>query len=63
MTENDYIAEYVKERCPEVIQTIDYSLWRVGKAVNEAVQAIVDSLKAIDWSKSVEEWERQEDNE
>ncbi|QHJ73812.1 hypothetical protein [Butyrivibrio virus Ceridwen] len=50
-TENDYIAEYVKERCPEVIQTIDYSLWRLGKGVSEAVQTLVDGFKAIDWSK------------
>jgi hypothetical protein len=67
-TENDYIAEYVKERCPEVIQTIDYSLWRVSKAASEAVQTIVDNIKAIDWSKVpiddlVKECERQEDKE
>jgi hypothetical protein len=59
-TENDYIAEYVKERCPEVIQTIDYSLWRVSKAASEAVQTIVDNIKAIDWSKvPIDEKEKQ----
>ena len=51
MTENDYIAEYVKERCPELLNTMDYSLWRLGKAVSVAVQTIADSIKAIDWSK------------
>ena len=47
MTENDYIAEYVKERCPEVIQTIDYSLWRLRKAASVAVQTMVDHIKAM----------------
>lgn len=50
-TENDYIAEYVKQRCPEVIQTIDYRFWRLGKAVEEFAQTITDSFKFIDWSK------------
>lgn len=51
MTENDYIAEYVKERCPELLNTMDYSLWKLGKAVSGAVQTLVEGLKAIDWSK------------
>lgn len=67
MTENDYIAEYVKERCPEVIHTIDYSIWRLSKAASVAVQTIVDNIKAIDWSKvpidGLTEWEKQEGNE
>ena len=61
MTENDYIAEYVKERCPELLNTVDYGLWRLSKAASVAVQTMVDSIKAIDWSKvSIGE---QEDNE
>ena len=51
MTENDYIAEYVKERCPELLNTVDYGLWRLSKAASVAVQTMVDSIKAIDWSK------------
>ena len=51
MTDNDYIAEYVKERCPELLNTVDYSLWKLGKAASEAVQTVVDSIKAIDWGK------------
>lgn len=51
MTENDYIAEYVKEHCPELLNTVDYSMWKLGKAVSEFVQSMGDSIKAIDWSK------------
>lgn len=68
MTENDYIAEYVKERCPELLNTMDYSLWKLGKAVIVAFQTMVDNIKASDWSKVliddlVKEGERQEDKE
>lgn len=51
MTENDYIAEYVKERCPELLNTVDYNMWKLGKVASEFVQKIADSIKAIDWSK------------
>ncbi len=68
MTENDYIAEYVKERCPELLNTVDYNLWKLSKAASEAAQTLVDSIKAIDWSivpidDLVKECEKQEDNE
>jgi len=60
MTDNDYIAEYVKERCPELLNTTDYSLWKLGKAVSEAVQTLVEGFKAIDWSKVlIDEKEKQ----
>lgn len=68
MTKNDYIAEYVKERCPELLNTVDYNLWKVSKAASEAARTLVDSIKAIDWSKVpiddlVKEWGKQEGNE
>lgn len=34
MTENDYIAEYVKERHPGIL-SIDYAAWRLARAVSE----------------------------
>lgn len=30
MTENDYIAEYVKEKCPQILGA-DYELWVFAK--------------------------------
>jgi len=34
MTENDYIAEYVRERHPGIL-SIDYAAWRLARAVSE----------------------------
>ena len=45
MTENDYIAEYVKERCPEVIQTVDFAFWKLGKSISEFGEELVKSFK------------------
>ena len=53
MTENDYIAEYVKERCPELLNTMDFSLWRFRKASEEAMDVLCDRLSNISkaWGK------------
>ncbi len=45
MTENDYIAEYVKERCPEIIQTVDFSFWKLGRSISEFGEELVKSFK------------------
>lgn len=34
MTENDYIAEYVRERHPGIL-SIDYAAWRLARAISE----------------------------
>ena len=34
MTENDYIAEYVRERHPGIL-SIDYAAWRLARAIRE----------------------------
>lgn len=53
MTENDYIAEYVKERCPELLDTVDFSLWKLRKASYEAMDMLCDRLSNISkaWGK------------
>lgn len=34
MTENDYIAEYVKKRHPGILG-LDYAAWRLARAVSD----------------------------
>lgn len=51
MTENDYIAEYIKEKRPEIIETPSYLIWRIGKTVSNMVGDIIDTFRKIDWSK------------
>ena len=53
MSENDYIAEYVKERCPELLDTIDFNLWKLRRASNEAIDELCDHLSNLNktWGK------------
>ena len=39
MNENDIIAMYVKEKFPELINTVDYSMFRLKTTANEASEA------------------------
>ncbi len=47
MTENDYIAEYVKERCPELLNTVDFNLWKLRRASDEAIGELCDHLRNL----------------
>ena len=45
MSENDYIAEYIKEKRPEIIHTIDFFIWKFAKACANALNALVNTTK------------------
>ena len=44
MTENDYIAEYVKEKLPSILNTADFRIWKCIKTVSNVVDEITDTL-------------------
>ena len=50
MSENDYIAEYVKERCPELLDTMDFNLWKLRKTSDETINELCDNLSKT-WGK------------
>ena len=54
MSENDCIAEYVKERCPELLNTVDFNLWKLRKASDEATDELCNHLSNLSkiWGKS-----------
>lgn len=47
MSENDYIAEYVKEKRPEIIGTIDFVVWKIGKVLSNTVEAVTEAIMGI----------------
>lgn len=47
MSENDYIAEYVKEKKPEIIGTIDFVAWKIGKVVSNTVKVVTEAIKGL----------------
>ena len=50
--ENDYIAEYVKQKYPSILG-VDYAFWKFAKKINNVVQDLASAFKSIDWSKSL----------
>ena len=50
MSENDYIAEYIKERRPELIRSFDFILWKMSRITADAVKKIIDTFSGIDLS-------------
>lgn len=59
MTENDYIAEYVKERHPGIL-SLDYAAWRLARAVSEFgvhMREVISRISAKDLNRMMEEVE------
>ena len=64
MTDNDYIAEYVKERHSGILG-FDFAVWKMAKKVGEAVQDIYEVFRKIDpedLRKAMELSEEEEDD-
>ena len=45
MSQNDYIAEYVREKNPELISSFDFIYWKIGKMSNDIVREIADRFE------------------
>ena len=46
MTENDYIAEYVKEQHPSILGA-DYTLWRLRKMIINFGDALAKTIRTL----------------
>lgn len=49
MNENDLIAEYIKERYPEVLQTIDFAVFKLAACCRKFANDAIESLKNVDF--------------
>ena len=62
MSENDYIAEYIKEKYPKLLG-MDYTVWKMGRLLGDAIGKVVDAFKAIDWEEAAKKYIKElEDN-
>lgn len=57
MTENDYIAEYVKENRPEIIETMDFFFWKLGRSLAEVITVVGDAIRGLS-PEQIEEFDR-----
>lgn len=61
MKENDYIAEYVKERHPNILGA-DYGLWKTGRMIANIGKGIISASEAMAKIKEYEEKQNQTEN-
>lgn len=47
MTENDYIAEYVKEKFPQLL-CADFAFWKFGRQISNVASQLADAFKRFD---------------
>ena len=48
MSENDYIAEYIKEKMPEITHTLDFAMWKFGRTLKNFAEGISKIFKKGD---------------
>ena len=46
MSENDYIAEYIKERYPEILETCEFASWKLNAALKELAREAAEGIAA-----------------
>ena len=63
MTENDYIAEYIKERHPGDL-SFDFAMWKLARKISEAGEMIAQIFQSDEFKQVLSEIaeERAEDD-
>lgn len=62
MTENDYIAEYIKEKYPQLLG-VDFGLWKFGRQISNAARTLGEVFSKIDYNLLREEMEKAESDQ
>lgn len=50
MSENDVIAEYIKNKYPEMLHTADFAFYKIGVVCRETLISVSESIRKIDLS-------------
>ena len=54
MTENDYIAEYIKEKFPQLLG-VDFGFWKTSRIMSKTIRELADNLSMQDSEKEVQD--------
>lgn len=46
-TENDYIAEYIRQKHPEILQSLDFLYWKAGRVLSDALKTATDAIVGL----------------
>ena len=64
MTENDYIAEYVREEHPGILG-FDYAVWRLTRAISEfgfSMKEAISRMSAEDLQRMAEQEDEEDES-
>lgn len=51
MRDNDMIADYVRLRCPELLETTDFQLYKLSCVCTSFCKSFGEALKKVDFTK------------
>lgn len=63
MSENDIIAQYVREKYPEILTSVDFGLYKFSLACRNMANDLKEAFKNIDFSKLAKQVNGSEENE
>lgn len=63
MSENDIIAQYVREKYPEILTGVDFGLYKFSLAWRNMANDLKELFKNIDFSKLAKRVNGSEENE
>ena len=46
-TSEEYLAEYVREKRPEIEGSLDYFFWKLGRQLGDVVHGVIDTLNSM----------------
>lgn len=44
-TDNDYLAEYVREKRPEIEESLAFFIWKLNERLRDALSAMAEDVK------------------
>ncbi len=62
MTENDYIAEYIKERHPGDL-SFDFAMWKLARKISEVGKELVQIFQSDEFKQVLSEKQNSKESE
>lgn len=50
MSENDIIAEYIREMHPYMLNSVDFAIYKMGVTLRKIVESITETVKNTDFT-------------
>ena len=62
MTDNDYIAEYIKERHSDILG-VNFAVWKLQKKLSEAAESLVQIFQSEEFKQALQDKAESEEHD